>query len=101
MIIKLKLLNIEHLKRLKNNNFSKKIKIVKALTNNQNQSNVHLLYFNNLNSIKNKKIQKTKHNNACCFSGRIKFYYKNFRFGRHFLNKKAFEGTLQNTALKT
>lgn len=101
MIIKLKLLNVEHLKRLKNNSFSKKIKIAKALTKNQNQGHDQLLYFNNLSIIKNKKIQKTKQNNACCFSGRIKTYYKNFRFGRHFLNKKAFGGTLQNTALKS
>jgi ribosomal protein S14 len=101
MIIKLKLLNIEHLKRLKNNKFSKKLKISKALTKNQNQPCAQLSYLNNLNIIKNKKIQKTKQNNACCFSGRIKAYYRNFRFGRHFLNKKAFEGTLQNTCLKS
>jgi len=101
MIIKLKLLNTEHLKRLKNNKFSKKLKIAKALTKNQNQPNTQLSYLVNLNFIKNAKIQKTKQNNACCFSGRIKAYYKNFRFGRHFLNKKAFEGTLQNTSLKS
>ena len=101
MIIKLKLLTLEHLKRLKNKNFSKKLKIAKALIKNQNQNYSQTLYLNNLNLIKNKKVLKTKQNNACCFSVRIKAYYKNFRFGRHFLNKKAFNGTLQNTALKS
>ena len=47
MIIKLKLLTLEHLKRLKNKNFSKKLKIAKALIKNQNQNHSQTLYLNN------------------------------------------------------
>lgn len=96
MIIKLEKLNLEFLKRNNYFFFKKKNKIKKSLNLNKNQilkKKIYIKHFFKLNS----KIFKSKQKNRCFQTGRLKYFYKKFNYGRHFLNKQCFFGTIHNT----
>ena len=96
MIIKLEKLILLFLKRKKNNFLKKKNKIKKSLNLNKNQTlkkKIYIKHFFKLNS----KLFKSKQKNRCFYTGRLKYFYKKFNSGRHFLNKQCFFGTIHNT----
>lgn len=101
MIIKLHLINLESIKRKKYKNLELKKKIINCLKRNQNQNNLKKCYLNNTTVVNNSKIFLSKQKNICAYTGRIKFYIKHYRIGRHYANKAAFFGNLQNAALKS
>lgn len=95
MILKIKKINQEFLKR----HFFKKIelkkKIMKVLLKNKNTY---------ISLIKNKFKKKnliSRQKNICSYKGRYKFYIKYFKSGRHYANKLAFWGKLNNASLKS
>lgn len=100
MIIKLHLVNLELLKRVLYKKNELKNKIIITLKKNQNQKKNRNIFFQTKQK-NNKKSYITKHNNRCIFSGRTKFYIKFYRSSRHYANKLAFFGKLQNAALKS
>lgn len=100
MIIKLHLINLEFLKRIIFKKNELKNKIIITLKKNQNQKKNRSIFFQTKQK-KDKKVYISKQNNRCIFSGRTKFYIKFYRSSRHYANKLAFFGKLQNAALKS
>jgi len=100
MIIKLNKLNLEFLKRKKMFNQKLKLKLKKSLINNQNQNKFKNIYISTLKQLKYNCF-KNKQKNRCLFSGRTKAIHKHFGFGRHYLNKLAFFGKLNNISIKS
>lgn len=100
MIIKLNKLNLEFLKRKKIYKQHFKIKLKKSLITNQNQLKIKHIYISTIKQIKFNCF-KTKQKPRCLFSGRTKSINKNFSFGRHYLNKLAFTGSLNNISIKS
>ena len=97
MILKIKKINQEFLKRYFFRKIELKKKIIKVLL----KSNCKNFY---LSFIKNKFKKKnliTRQKNICAFKGRYKFYIKYFKSGRHYANKLAFWGKLNNASLKS
>lgn len=93
-------MNLEFLKRKKLYKQNIKIKLKKSLIANQNQKKIKHIYLATLKQFKFNCF-KTKQNSRCLFSGRTKSVNKNFSFGRHYLNKLAFSGNLNNISIKS
>lgn len=101
MIIKLHLLNFEHIKRKKYKTFEEKKKIIFCLKKNQNQTKKKKSYLWAKKIEKNTRLKQARQNNRCCLTGRTKFFLKKFSFSRHVINLHAFEGLLQNVKTKS
>ena len=97
MILKLKKINQEFLKRYFFKKIELKKKIIKVLCKSKNKN----IYLSIIKSKFKKKNLISRQKNICSFKGRYKFYIKFFKTGRHYANKLAFWGKLNNASLKS
>lgn len=99
MILKIKKINQEFLKRYFFKKIELKKKIIKVLFKNKNKNKN--IFLSLIKSKFKKKNLISRQKNICSFKGRYKFYIKYFKSGRHYANKLAFWGKLNNASLKS